>query len=678
MSSGESFTALEGNGSRIVQYSYRTGKQENVVFDLAQAGIEDVEEIAGYTFSQGGEYLLLETERTPIYRYSYQAQYYLYSTKTKAVQPLSQGGRQRLATFSPDGQRVAFVRANNIYIKGIASGIEERITHDGSINQIINGAADWVYEEEFALTTGMQWSPDGRRLAFYRFDESRVKQFHMTLYQGHLYPLISTFKYPKAGEENALVSVHVYDVVTGTTQAMDIGSETDQYIPRIKWTSNPQVLAIMRMNRLQNRLDILLADAIMGQSQLLFTESNQYFVEPPTDYYPIFTPDGKHFIITSEGSGWNHLYLYDMNGNLVRQLTSGTDEVIDFYGYDPATKRVFFQAIDGHPIRRSVFAVELNGGAYQRLSHVRGGTSTASFSLGFKFYMHFHSSTQSPTRVTLHNASGKQLRVLEDNSALRRAMNAYRMPQREFFTFTTTEGVELNGYMIKPLDFDSTALYPVMMYQYSGPASQRVTDKWLVDWDHYLASMGYLVVCVDGRGTGGRGEAFRKITYGQLGYYETIDQIETARYLKTLPFVDEQRIGIWGWSYGGYISALALFKGSDVFRLGISVAPVTNWRFYDTIYTERYMGLPKDNPGGYDDNSPVHHAYKLRGKFLLIHGSADDNVHLQNTMELANALISANRPFEMMIYPDRNHGIHGGNTRMHLYTLMTQFVKENL
>ncbi|MDX9854785.1 MAG: DPP IV N-terminal domain-containing protein, partial [Tenuifilaceae bacterium] len=544
-------------------------------------------------------------------------------------------------------------------------------------NHIINGAADWVYEEEFALTTGMQWSPDGKKLAFYRFDESRVKQFNMNMFRNQLYPENYAYKYPKAGEDNSIVTIHVYNTATGSTNKMDIGPETNQYIARIKWTTNANELSMIRMNRLQNKLDILVADAATGNSRVLYSEENRYYVDEPADDYLTFTDDGKYFIIPSEKDGYNHLYVYGMDGALVRQLTTGTNEVKTIYGFDAKSKRVYYQAYDGSPMNTAVYFSTIDGKSSGKLT-TQEGTNTADFSKGFKYYINFYSSVTVPTLVTLHNSKGKQVRVLEDNARLKETVAGYNMPQREFFTFTTSEGVTLNGYMVKPLNFDANTKYPVMMYQYSGPGSQSVLNRWRIGWDEYLATNGYLVVCVDGRGTGGRGEAFKKMTYGQLGYYESIDQIEAAKYLQTLSYVEPSRIGIWGWSYGGYMSSLCLFKGADVFRMAIAVAPVTNWRYYDSIYTERYMGLPQDNPTGYDNNSPINHVEKLKGKLLIVHGTGDDNVHVQNAVEMIEKLVQANKPFDMMFYPDKNHGIYGGNTTMHLYNLMDSYIKANL
>lgn len=676
MNSGESYTVSESK-RRIVQYSYQTGNQERILFDASEVTLPDDGRFSGYSLSPDELFIILETGKESIYRHSYVANFYIYSINDKSIKPLSENGKQQLATFSPDNKSIAFVRNNNIFVKNLELGEEKQITHDGLFNHIINGAADWVYEEEFHLKTGMQWSPDGKKLAFYRFDESHVKQFNMTMYNRELYPENYAFKYPKAGEENSIVTIHVYDLSTGTTQKMDVGEETDQYIARIKWTTNPNELAMVRLNRLQNKMDVLLANANSGESKVLYTEENKYYIEEPTDYFLTFTSDGKNFVITSEKEGWNCIYLFDMNGKQVSRLTEPGNDVIRIYGIDSKSKRVYYQAYDGSPIRRAVFSVGFDGKKLEKLS-TNLGTNLADFSKKLKYFIHFHSSTTTPTLVTLHDSKGKLIRILEENSDIKELVTGYDLPKREFFTFKTSEGVELHGYIMKPLNFDESKKYPVFMDQYSGPGSHSVIDRWSIGWEEFLASEGYIIVCVDGRGTGGRGEEFKKMTYGRLGYFESIDQIEAAKYLQTLPFVDPSRIGIWGWSYGGYMSSLCLFKAPEVFKMAIAVAPVTTWRYYDSVYTERFMGLPQHNASGYDDNSPINFVENLQGKLLLVHGTGDDNVHVQNTIEMAEKLIQANKQFDMMLYPDKNHSIRGENARMHLYTMMTNYLKANL
>lgn len=675
MADGVHYSTMEGG--KIVKYSYSTGKQVETIFDASQFGVESLKGFSSYTLSNDEKKILLFTDIEPLYRHSFHASYYVFDLEENRLFPLSDNGKQMLATFSPDGSKIAFVRENNLFITHLSSGKEKQITHDGLFNHIINGMADWVYEEEFRLTTGMQWSPDSKSLAYYKFDESDVKLFHMPTYNGELYPENYSFKYPKAGETNSKVSIHVYSIDSEETVPMNTGSETDQYIARIKWTVSSSELCIVRMNRLQNRVDFVMANPSTGETRTLYTESNRYYIEEPTDTYPLFTEDGKYFIIPSERDGFNQLYLYGMDGKFVRKLTQGVNDVIDVYGYDAKRKRVYYLAYDGSPLQTAVYYVTLNGKEQKKLSQPKG-SNMASFSDGYSYYIHFHSSVSTPTLVTLHNNKGKLVRTLQDNAPLKELMGRYDIPQKEFFSFETSEGIVLNGYMVKPLGFSEDNTYPVLMYQYSGPNSRTVVDRFSIGWDEYLATEGYLVVCVDGRGTGGRGEEFKKMTYGRLGYFESIDQIEAGKYLQTLPYVDKNRIGIWGWSYGGYMSSLCLFKAPEVFSMAIAVAPVTNWRYYDTVYTERFMGLPQDNPDGYDDNSPINHVEGLQGKLLLVHGTADDNVHVQNVIELSEKLIQAGKHFDMMLYPDKNHGIYGGNTRLHLYQLLTNYVKANL
>lgn len=676
MNDGEHYTTIDNEG-KISKYNYSKGELVEDIFDPTIFQDQDILPIYSYKLSNDEQKILLVTKLNPIYRHSFTADYMVYDTKNRNLVPLSDNGQQMNAEFSPDGSKVAFVRDNNVFIKFLDEGLEKQITFDGEFNKIINGGVDWVYEEEFHLVTGLQWNADSRRIAFYRFDESNVKLFHMPLYMNQLYPPNYSFKYPKAGEENSVVEVLVYDVNEDQTVKMDVGPEVDQYIARIKWTKDPNLVSLVRLNRLQNNVDILLCNASSGESTVLYNEKNKYYIEEPSNEYPTFTDDGKHFIVLSEKDGFNHLYLYSMDGKFIRQLTSGDKDVISFYGYDDKSKKIFYSAYDGSPLQTAVYYASLDGKKQGILSPLKGSNS-AKFSKGFKYYIHFHSSVTTPILVTLCKSNGKELRTLEDNSQLRSAISTFAIPEKEFFTFTTSEGVSLNGYLVKPLNFDESKKYPVLMNQYSGPGSIAVSDRFRIGWDEYLATEGYVVACVDGRGTGGRGEEFKKMTYGQLGYYESIDQIEAAKYLQSLPFVDNSRIGIWGWSYGGYMSSLCLFKAPEIFKMAIAVAPVTNWRYYDTVYTERFMGLPQDNPSGYDDNSPINHVEGLQGKLLLVHGTGDDNVHVQNTIELAERLVQANKQFDMMLYPDKNHGIYGGNTTYHLYTLLSNYVKENL
>lgn len=631
------------------------------------------------TFSSDERKALIAQDEEPIYRRSTKANYYVYELDSRKVIEVSSNGKQSFASFSPDGRKIAFVRTNNLFVKNLDGDLKEtQITSDGSFNRIINGQSDWVYEEEFAFAKAFFWSPDGQNIAFYKFDETLVPEYSMTVFD-KLYPTEYKYKYPKAGEKNSAVSIHVYNLPKQTTVKVDVGPETDQYIPRIRWTNNSSLLCVLRMNRHQNKLDYLLADAISGKSKVILTETDKYYIDIEKEQLT-FLKNGKQFINVSERDGFSHIYLYDMNGKVLKQITKGNWEVTELYGIDEKTQTVFFQSAEYSPAQRDIFSIKLNGTAKKRLNK-KAGTNQATFSADFSYFVLNHSTANQPAYITLNDRSGNTVRVLEDNAALSARLSNYKIGPTEFFDFKTSEGTSLNGWMIKPTDFDAQKKYPVLMFVYGGPGSQSVADAWggtRNKWYNMLAQQGYIVVCVDNRGTGFRGSEFKKMTYKNLGKHETEDQIEAAKWLAKQSYVDPERIGIWGWSYGGYMSSLCITKGADVFKMAIAVAPVTNWRFYDTIYTERYLQTPQENPEGYDDNSPVNFAHLLKGKFLLIHGTGDDNVHFQNSVVLSEALIQANKPFEQAYYPDKNHGIYGGETSMHLYSKMTDFIINNL
>lgn len=661
---------------RIEKYSYRTGERSEVLFDAGK--FDQIDRFSGYSFSDREDRILIETGRERIYRRSYLATYWIYDIPSGILEPLSVNGKQQLGTFSPDGAMVAFVRDNNLFIMDLEKKEEEQITSDGEKNRIINGAPDWVYEEEFGFAQGFHWSPDSKKIAFYRFDERRVKEFHMTLF-GELYQEIYRFKYPKAGEKNSIVSIHVYNLDSGTTKTMDTGEETDQYIPRIKWTKDPGVLSIMRLNRLQNQLDILHADVKTGASEVIYHEENKYYISEASDKTITYLPDNQHFILISERDGYFHFYLYDFVGRTIRPITSGSYDIHEFVGYDEKKEMLYYTSFEESTLERHLYFIGIDGNGKKRLSTEKG-THRADFSDSFEYYILTHSSANAPATVTLHRRSGRLIRVLEDNAAIRDTMDRYGFARTEFLMVPTASGQDLHAWMIKPADFDPAKKYPLFIYVYGGPESQNVVDGWnrRTPWFQMLVQQGYIVACVDNRGTNGRGEAFRKATYMQMGRLETIDQVESARWFGSLDYIDRDRIGIFGWSYGGFMTSLCMTKGGGLYRMGIAVAPVTNWRYYDTIYTERFMRTPQENPEGYDNNSPIHFAGQLEGAFLLIHGSADDNVHFQNSMDFTEALVQADRQFEMQFYPNRAHGISGGNTTYHLYQRMTRFILENL
>lgn len=684
MSNGKQYTIIK-DGSLVV-YDYATGDSVGVLLQkdkLIPEGKEKPIYLSSYKMNRDENKFLIPTATEAIYRHSRISKFYIYDEKTGKTTSLSENGKQRLADFNPAGDKVAFVRKNNIFIKDLTTGEEKQITTDGKVNEIINGTCDWVYEEEFGFTKAFFWSPDGNKIAFYRFDESKVKEYTLTKY-GKLYPELYTYKYPKAGEDNSVVDIYVYDLTTGKTVKMNTGENKDSYIPRIKWTKKPDVLAIEYLNRLQNHLDILAADAYTGKTKNIYSEDNPYYIDITDNL--TFLPDNKRFIITSEKSGYNHIYLVSMDKNKKKQLTKGNWDVTKVYGYDAENEKVYYQSSELSPLNRDIYQVSLKG--KRKKISTRKGTNDAKFSNNFEYYINTFSDANTPPYITMNKNTGEELRVLEDNKAFVNMMNEYKLSKKTFSTFTDTvvtlpngKQTYLNTWQILPPDFDSTKKYPVLLYQYSGPGSQSVLNSW--DWGNYfwfqmLAQNGIIVTCVDNRGTGARGQEFKKMTYQKLGKYENIDHIAYGRYLGKLPYIDKNKIGVFGWSYGGFMSSLDITKGADVFSTAIAVAPVTNWRYYDNIYTERYMRKPQDNPEGYDDNSPINYVNKLKGNFLLVHGSADDNVHFQNSMDMITALVNANKQFKLFVYPNKNHGIYGGNTRYHLYNIMTNFLYKYL
>ena len=675
---GKHYTRLEDN--TIKQYDLLTGIYVDNLFSASE--IEKREDFPAkfdsYTFNADETKILLETAKEKIYRRSSKANYFVWDKAQKSLTELFPEGKQSYATFSPNSDKVAFVFENNLYVKDLKNGNLIQITNDGKYNHIINGGADWVYEEEFSFAKAFHWSPDGQKIAFMRFDESEVKEFTMTKFKGGLYPEYETFKYPKVGEKNAVVSVHIYDVTSGKIVEAAAGDETDIYFPRIKWTQNPNQLCVFRMNRHQNELELLLADARTGNTTLLMKETNKYYIDVDDDL--TFLKDGKSFIWTSEQDGFNHIYLYDMKGNLNKQLTKGKYEVSKFFGINEEAKTLYYKSSETSPLEENIYSISLNGKNKKRLTQGTG-THNAQFSSTFDYFVNSHSTINSPSTFVVRDNQGNSVRTIEENKKVGELQKDFGTNNIEFFQFETSEKVKLNGWMLKPANFNPNRQYPVFMTLYGGPGSQQVKDAWKGQnywWFQMLAQQGYVVACVDNRGTGARGEEFKKMTYLQLGKFETIDQIEAAKYLGNLPYTDASRIGIFGWSYGGFMSSLCLLKGNEVFKAAIAVAPVTSWRWYDTIYTERYMRTEKENEEGYRENSPVYFADRLKGHYLLIHGGGDDNVHYQQSAEMANALIDANKQFDTYTYHNRNHGIFGGTTRLHLYNKMTNFLNEKL
>ena len=661
--------------STVDLYDFATLNKVSTLVDSKKFG--ELHGIDSYTFSKDEKKILLASNSEPIFRHSFTADFYIYDTASKVITKLTEDKVQE-PSFSPDGSKVAYVFNNNIYINDVANGITRPVTTDGKKNSIINGVTDWVYEEEFSFVKAYQWNATGDKIAYIRFDETEVPEFTMEVYNEGLYPKPQTFKYPKAGEKNSTVTLHIYDVKTNSDKEIKLGNYTDFYIPRIKWTNEAQTLSVQVINRHQNNLDLIFVDANTGIAKVVLNETDKAYIDITDNL--TFLNDNS-FIWTSEKDGYNHIYHYSKAGKLLDQVTKGKWEVTAYYGFDKKTGNIFYQSTENGSINRDVYKININGKGKTRLTS-QSGTSDAKFSPDFDLFINFFSSATQPETFTLNSSKdGKLVKEILNNDAVLQKLAAYNLPKKEFTTITTEKGHVLNAWFIKPADFDATKKYPVLMYQYSGPGSQEVANKWneINDyWYHMLAQQGYIIACVDGRGTGFKGAEFKKVTYKELGKYEVEDQIDAAKVISKYAYVDASRIGIWGWSYGGFMSSNCILKGADVFKTAIAVAPVTNWRFYDSVYTERYMQTPQENASGYDTNSPINFAKKLKGKYLLIHGSADDNVHVQNTMLMIEALVQANKQFDWAIYPDKNHGIYGGATRLQLYTKMTNFIKENL
>jgi dipeptidyl-peptidase 4 len=675
MKEGKFYTSQSEN--KIIKYNVTTGDQMEVMVDGAALSLQ----IDGYSFNEDETKILIETESEPIYRRSSRSEYYLYDVASKTVKKLSSGGKQSYATLSPNSDKVAFVRGNNLFYVNLTDNTEVQVTEDGKFNHVINGSTDWVYEEELSFAQAFFWSPDGKKLAYYRFDESSVKEYNLQKWnKGALYPEDYRYKYPKAGEDNSLVEIWAYDLATKQKVKADIGAEKDIYIPRVKWTGNPNLLSIRRMNRKQNTLEILHTNATTGQSAVVYTEkSNTYYDIDYTDDL-IYLRNGKQFLITSEKSGYKHVYLYDLTGKLIKQITTGDWEAVQVVRVDEVNSTLYYLSTEGNYLNRYLYSIGLDGKKKINLTPT-AGTHSITMSPDCQFYIDSHSSSTQLLTVSLYRTKGNALiKVLENNEALKKTIAEYTLPEKEFFKYTSADGsTQLDGYLLKPFGFDASKKYPVMVYQYSGPRAPSVRNAWGErPWHYLLTQKGIIVAVIDTRGTSFRGEKFVKQTYLQLGKMETEDLVAGGKYLGNLSFVDKDRLGIWGWSFGGYTTSLVMTKGAGTYKLGIAGAPVTTWRYYDNIYTERFLQRPQDNPSGYDDNSPVKYADKLQGKFLLIHGTGDDNVHFQNAVALEEALINAGKQFRSHFYPDQAHGFRGGKVNYHMYTLMTEFVLENL
>lgn len=679
MKNGNEYSVLnfdrEARATTIDIYDYKTLKKTKTL--VSSLNLKDMRYFSSYTFSNDESKIILATNENAIYRRSSQGHYYVYNIRDSSNTIISTQKIQE-PTFSPDGTKVAYGLNNNLYVKDLKTDVTLQITSDGEKNKIINGITDWVYEEEFSFVRAFEWNSNSNKIAFLRFDETDVPEFSMDIYGQDLYQTQHVFKYPKAGEKNSKITLHIYDITTKSSQEILVQKTyNDFYIPRIKWTNNADILSAQFMNRRQNELDLWMINAKTNKTNLVFSEKDEAYIDITDNL--TFLKDNS-FIWTSETDGYNHIYHYDNNGKLINQVTKGNWEVTEYYGYDEKTNTIFYQSVENGSINRDVYSVKLNGRNKTRLTK-QEGTNDADFSASFLYFINTFSSASMPPQYTLHNtALGDLITSIKDNEPLLQKLSNYKISKKEFSTIAIN-GNNLNMWMIKPADFDASKQYPVLMFQYSGPGSQQVANKWNTAndyWFQHLAQQGYIIACVDGRGTGFKGAAFKKVTYLNLVKYETEDQIAAAKKIGELPFVDNKSMGIWGWSYGGHMATNCLLKGNDVFKMAIAVAPVTSWRFYDTIYTERYMRTPQENPSGYDDNSPFNYPEMLKGNYLLVHGSGDDNVHLQHTMRMVEALIQADKDFDWAIYPDKNHGIFGGNTRLHLYKKMTKFINDKL
>ena len=691
MNDGEHYMMIGGGGTCLVRYAFKTGEVVDTLFSVNNTRGCDFKRFDGYIMSPAEDRILIQTKTNYIYRRSFTAEYYIYDVKNRKMTPLSAGGPQQVPSFSPDGKMIAFVRDNNIHlVKLMYNNSESQVTTDGKRNEVLNGIPDWVYEEEFTMDRCYTWSADSKMIAYVKSVESHVPSFSFAMYRGMapsyeanaLYPGAYTYKYPLPGVDNSKVSVHTFDIKSTVTRKIDLQIDEEDYIPRIHFTSDPEKLAIITLNRHQNRMDMYMANPRSTVCKLVLREESPTYINEPTYQDIRFYPN--NFILQSQRNNYNHLYLYNLNGQLVRQLTDGEYEVTNFYGWNEKTGDLYYQSNEPSPLRRAIYHINKKGKKTRLTPET--GTSDATFSNNLQYYVHTHSDLHTPNVITIENVKGKVMKTLVDNKVLAEKLSQPGMPTKEFFQFTTSNGTQLNGWMVRPSDNaqSTNGKYPVIMYQYSGPGSQEVLDSWRsgfyggLVWESFLAQQGYIVVCVDGRGTGSRGAEFKNCTYLELGLRESEDQVETAKYLATLPYVDGSRIGIWGWSFGGYNTLMSMSSGEPVFKAGIAVAPPTNWKYYDSVYTERFMRTPQENGDNYEKTSPMSRAANLNGSLLLMHGLADDNVHVRNSIEYSEALVQADKQFDMFYYANRNHSIYGGNTRYHIFTKMLNFWNEKL
>lgn len=673
MNDGQYYSALSEN--KVIKYDVRTGNEVETLVDGNALNIE----IDDYSFSEDESIVLLLTDRQSIYRRSFTAIYYLYERAGSQLTKLSEG-RQSYATLSPDNQKVAFTRENNLFFKDLTTGTETAISDDGVFGKIINGSTDWVYEEELYLTKAFAWSPDSKKIAYYRMDETHVREYNMQVWnEGALYPQDYRYKYPKAGEANSIVEIFLYDLSNSQKIKVDIGEESDIYIPRIYWTKSAGTLAVQRLNRLQNQMDLLHVNTNDGSSSVILTDKSDTYISFTYCDDLTYLDNGSQFLFSSEKDGFKHFYLYDMSGKLIRQVTTGNFEAISMVGLDQRkrTPVLYYLSTEDSPLERQLYSISLSGKSKKKLTP-EAGYHSINMSDDCSYYMDYAYSSDDPVRISLYQTKGnQQIKVMEDNASLKEKLKTFELAKKEFIQIPNGKGDQLNAYFLKPNDFDENKKYPLLIYQYSGPGSQNVSQRWTGGrsaWHQMLVQKGYIVAVVDTRGTGYRGVQFKKQTYGQMGQLEAEDHIAAAKWFGQLNYIDQNRIGIWGWSYGGYMSTLAMLKGDGVFKAALAVAPFT-WKYYDTIYSERYLGLPQDNEAGYEDNNIINLADRLKGNYFIIHGTGDDNVHFQIAVGMQEALIKAGKQFDSFYYPDRAHGLGHYN---HLYTMMTNWIVENL
>lgn len=683
MKDGISYAGISQDGKAILRYELKSGQLLDTIVHVEKTREHQMSEIEGFRFNEQESQILLWHKTKPVYRRSFYAEHYVYNRHHNILEPLSENGAQRDACFSPDGRMVAFARDNNLFIKKLDFKTEVAVTKDGAINSIINGTSDWLYEEEFSTTRMYEWTADSKYLIYVRFNESHVKEYALTEYYCSMpenedyqyYPGENRFKYPRAGQDNSRVSLHAYQVQYRQNTQLTLPVEKEDYIPYLKATKQANQMAVMTLNRNQNLFKMYYINPKSNINKLVLTESSEAYIDP--SYLPEIEFTSKDFTYISEKDGYRHLYLYRNNGTLIKQITSGTDELIHYYGRDTLKNVFYYQAVDGLPYHRAVFASD-GKGKRTRLSDKEKGIYKASFSPDFTCFIESYSRNDMAPCYRLKQAKGKTIRVMEDNAELNEKLKAMNLPAKKFCQFKSAAGEDLYAWMLLPAKFDENKAYPLLMVQYSGPNSQEVLDEYSFDWEYFLSQEDYVVVAVDGRGTGSRGEKFRKQTYMKLGEMESADQAAVARQLGELPYIDENRMAIWGWSYGGYISLISLMHEQPVFKAAISVAPVCDWRYYNTAYTERFMRRPQENPDGYDAFSAFRLLDHFSGKLLLVHGLSDDNVHPNQSMELIDAMVRKGIQFDMQLYPNRNHSILGSVYRKHLYHRWFDFLQNNL